>query len=149
MVNGKDSKNGQKILFFEFFTWKNSWVSCHSDGVFHFLLRLIFRIFVFFIYFNSVGRGKILSYSDLISVLAIYIGVQLRGPSHRGADQLGFPLLGPTFKLFGHCLNFFQLSWEWEKQKFLKFIFFFERIFLEKLIIARGFLLKNLQKVLR
>ena len=38
-------------------------------------------------------RGKLLCYSDLISDLTVYIGVHLRGPSHRGASQLGFPQL--------------------------------------------------------
>ena len=37
-----------------------------------------------------MGRGKVLSYSDLILDLTVYIGVQLREPSHRGASQLGF-----------------------------------------------------------
>ena len=65
------------------------------------VLFYIFRCdqyFVYFIYFNSVGRGKILSYSDLISVLAMYIDVQLRGPSLGGEDQLGFPRKFPDSK---------------------------------------------------
>ena len=45
-----------------------------------------------------MGRGKILCYSDLISDLTVYIGVQLRGPSHRGASQPGLPLIYVLFQ---------------------------------------------------
>ena len=93
MVNGKDSKNGQKKFNFRVFYMKILLSLWGFWRCFPFFATINISYICKIKLFKLSGRGKILCYSDLISDLTVYIGVQLRGPSHRGASQPGFPRL--------------------------------------------------------